>query len=189
EDRDAEVEKITGKAAKADHIASRTIKAINLKMQDDPIFYTKFADLIRQTIEDYHQKRIDEAEYLKKAKQFDKDFFEGNRDDAPKELANNEVALAFYNYSKSVYKDVELLKTPFHIEMGLIIDRVVKNHIYLNNKKVVDWHKNLDITGKIKIELGDAIYDLLQKFNKDTNWDDIDHLIEECVKIAIHRYK
>ena len=189
EEREAEVEKIVGKAAQADHIASRTIKAINVKMQDDPIYYAKFADLIRQTIEDYHQKRIDEAEYLQRAKQFDKDFFEGNRDDAPEELANNEVALAFYNYSKSVYTDVELLKTPFHIEMGLIIDQSVKNHIYLNDKKIVDWHKNVDITGKINIELSDAIYDLLQKFDIDTNWDEIDHLIEECLKIAIHKYK
>jgi type I restriction enzyme R subunit len=189
EEREAEVEKIVGKAAQADHIASRTIKAINVKMQDDPIFFTKFADLIRQTIEDYHQKRIDEAEYLKRAKQFDKDFFEGNRDDAPEQLADNEVALAFYNYSKSVYTDVELLKTPFHIEMGLIIDKAVKDHIYLNGKKIVEWHMDGDITGKINIELSDAIYELLLKFDLDTNWDDIDHLIEECLKIAIHKYK
>ncbi|MFA8451184.1 MAG: type I restriction endonuclease subunit R [Bacteroidales bacterium] len=189
EEREAEVEKIVGKAAQADHIASRTIKAINVRMQEDPIFFTKFADLIRQTIEDYHQKRIDEAEYLKRAKQFDKDFFEGNRDDAPKELVNNEVALAFYNYSKSVYNDVMLLKTPFHTEMGLTIDQSVNNHIYLNNKKIVDWHKDGDITGKINIELSDTIYELLQKFDIDTNWDDIDHLIEECLKIAIYKYK
>lgn len=188
-EREAEVEKIVGKAAQADHIASRTIKAINLKMQDDPIYYTKFADLIRQTIEAYHQKRIDEAEYLKRAKQFDDKFFNGRTDDAPEQLANNEVALAFYNYSKSVYKNVELLKTPFHIEMGLTIDQAVKNNIYLNDKKIIEWHKNVDITGKINIELSDTIYELLQKFDVDTNWDDIDHLIEECLKIAIHKYK
>ncbi len=189
EERDAEVEKIVGKAAKADHIASRTIKAINVKMQDDPIYYTEFAELIRQTIEDYRQKRIDEAEYLKRAKQFDKDFFEGRRDDTPAELANNDVALAFYNYSKSVYKDSGLLDTSFHIEMGLAIDQVVKDNIYLNGKKIVDFHKNVDITGKINIELSDAIYDLLQKYDIDTNWDDIDLLIEECLKIAIHKYQ
>jgi type I restriction enzyme R subunit len=189
EEREAEVEKIVGKAAQADHIASRTIKAINVKMQDDPIYYTKFADLIRKTIEEYHQKRIDEAEYLKRAKQFDKDFFEGNREDAPEELANNEAALAYYNHSKAIYKDVELLKTPFHIEMGLITDKSVKNYIYLNEKKIVDWHKNVDITGKINIEISDKIYGLLQKFDIDTNWDDIDHLIEECLKIAVHKYK
>jgi len=189
EEREAEVEKVVGKAAKADHIASRTIKAINVKMQDDPIFYTKFADLIKQTIEAYHQKRIDEAEFLKRAKQFEKDFLEGRRDDAPQQLAENEVALAFYNFSKEIFGDVELLKTPFHIEMSLAIDKVVKDNIYLNGKKIVDWKNNVDITGKINIELSDVIYDLLEKFDLETNWNDIDHLIEECLKVAIHRYQ
>jgi len=189
EAREAEVEKITGKAAQADNIASRTIKAINVKMQDDPIYYKKFASLIRETIEDYHQRRIDEVEYLKRAKQFDAEFFEGRRDDAPKELQGNEVALAFYNFSKSIYTDIELLKTAFHIEMGLTIDKVVKDHIYINDKRMVDWHKNVDVAGKINIELSDAIYDLLQKFEKDTDWNAIDNLIEECVKIAIHKYQ
>ena len=187
--REAEVEKIVGKAAQADHIASRTIKAINVKMQDDPIYYTKFADLIRQTIEAYHQKRIDEAEYLKRAKQFDKDFFEDRRDDVPKELEGNEIALAFYNYAMSIYSDKQLLQTAFHIEIASTIDNIVKDCIYLHEKKIVDWQKNVDISGRINIKLSDAIYDLLQKYDIDTNWDDIDLLIEECLKIATHKYK
>ncbi len=189
EQREAEVEKITGKAAQADHIASRTIKAINVKMQDDPIYYMKFADLIRKTIEDYHQKRIDEAEYLNKAKEFDERFFKGRTQDAPEQLADNEVALAFYNYSKTIFDTDELKKTDFHIEMGLAIDKSVKKNIYLNGKKIIEWHRNVDITGKINIELSDAIYDILQKYDVDPDWDKIDHLIEECLKIAIHKYK
>ncbi|MGM0620695.1 MAG: type I restriction endonuclease subunit R [Bacteroidota bacterium] len=189
EQREAEVEKIVGKAAQADHIASRTIKAINVKMQDDPIYYMKFADLIRKTIEDYHQKRIDEAEYLNKAREFDERFFNGRTQDAPEQLVDNEVALAFYNFSKTIFEDVELLKTDFHIEMGLAIDKTVKKNIYLNDKKIIEWHRNVDITGKINIELSDAIYDLLQKYDVDPDWDKIDHLIEECLKIAIHKYK
>lgn len=187
-ERQAEVEKIVGKAAQADHIASRTIKAINIKMQEDPIYYTSFADLIRKTIEDYHQRRIDEAEFLKRAKEFDEQFF-NKRTGVPERLLDNDLAIAFYNYSKSLYNDVELLETDFHIEMGLEIEGVIKKKIYHNNKKIIDWHKNTDITGQINIELGDVIYDLLTKYNMDTNWDIIEELIEECSKIAIHKYQ
>jgi len=126
EKRDAEVEKITGKAAQADHIASRTIKACNIKMQEDPIYYKKMADLIKETIADYYQKRINEAEFLNKIKGLEDKFYNGRSDDAPKELVNNEVALAFYNFSKSIYDEVDLLKTPFHIEVSLAIDNTVK---------------------------------------------------------------
>ena len=77
----------------------------------------------------------------------------------------------------------------FHVEMGLIIDETVKKSIYLNNNKIIDWHQNVDITGKMNIELSDSIYDLLQRYDLDPDWDKIDHLIEECLKIAIHKYK
>lgn len=189
EEREAEIEKITGKAAQADHIASRTIKAINVKMQEDPVYYKKLADLIKETIEEYYLKRISEAEFLKRAKLHEERFLHGRSDDAPEELVNNDAALAFYNFSKSVYEDSELMKTPFHIEVSLAIDNTVKEHIYLNGNKVVEWHKNNDVTGKININLGDALYELLKKYNLDTNWDKIDHLIEECMKVAILKYK
>ena len=189
DEREAEIEKITGKAAQADHIASRTVKAINVKMQEDPVYYKKLADLIKETIEEYYLKRISEAEYLKLAKEYEDKFLHGRSEDAPEELANNDAALAFYNFSKSIYDDPELLKTPFNIEVSLAIDNTVKNHIYLNGNKVIEWHKNDDITGKINIELGDVLYELLKKFDLDTNWDKIDRLIEECIKVAKLKYK
>lgn len=189
EERESEIEKITDPAAKADHIASRTVKAINVKMQEDPVYYKKLAELIKETIAEYHQKRIDEAEYLKKAKAFEDTFLNGRTDGAPEELSNNEVALAFYNFSNSIFEETELVKTKFHIEMSLLIDDTIKSHIYLNGNKVVDWHKNKDISGKINIEIGDHIYDLHEKYDLDKNWDKIDNLIEECLKIAILKYR
>ena len=73
--------------------------------------------------------------------------------------------------------------------MSLAIDNTVKEHIYLNDKKIVDWHKNEDITGKVNIEVGDAMYDLMQKYEMDPDWSKIDEIIEECLKIAILKYK
>lgn len=187
--REAEVEKLTGKAAKADHIASKTVKHINIKMEEDPIYYKKLADLIKETIADYHQKRIDEAEYLKKAKEFQDEFLNGRTTGAPEPLANNEVALAFYNFSTSIFDGEELAKSDFHVEVSLAIDNTVKAHIYLSDKKIVDWHKNADITGKINIEVGDVLYELVKKYGMDPDWGKIDTIIEECLKIAILKYK
>lgn len=189
EEREAEIEKITGKAAQADHIASRTIKAINVKMQEDPVYYKKLADLIKETIQDYYLKRISEAEFLKRTKAYEDKFLHGRSDDAPEELVDNDAALAFYNFSKSIYEDAELLKSKFHIEVSLSIDNTVKKHIYLNGQKIIEWHRNDDVNGKINIELGEVLYELLKKFDLDTNWDKIDYLIEESMKVAILKYK
>lgn len=62
-----EVEKISGKAAKADTIASRTAKYITENMDTDPAFYKKFSQMLKETISQYEQGRIDEAEYLTQA--------------------------------------------------------------------------------------------------------------------------
>jgi len=188
EEREAEVEKITGTAAQADHIASRTIKAINLKMQEDPIYYKKLADLIKETISEYYQKRISEAEYLKKAKELEDQFFNGRSESGPSELVNNEAAMAFYNFTKEIFDDVELLKTPFHVDLSLVIDEVVKNNVFVAGKKIIDWISNGDIVGAINIQLGDKLYELHQKFDIATDWEKIDHLIEECVKVAKLKY-
>ena len=188
DEREAEVEKITGTAAQADHIASRTIKAINVKMQEDPIYYKKLAELIKETISDYYQKRISEAEFLKKAKEHEDSFFNGRSENAPKELANNEVALAFYNFSMAIFEDESLLQTPFHIETSLTIDEVVKNNVYVEGKKIIDWISNDDVIGTINIQLGDKLYEIHQKFGVDTDWSKIDEMIEEGLKVAKLKY-
>src|SRR5699024_5549804 len=65
-----ELERTEGTAAKADKIASRTAKHINEKMDEDPVFYKKFSQLIKQAIDDFYAERISELEYLEKIKDF-----------------------------------------------------------------------------------------------------------------------
>src|SRR5690606_9266804 len=94
EQREQEVEKIISKAAKADHIASRTIKAINVKMNEDPAYYKKLSRLIRDTIDDYHQHRISESEYLNKAKRIEDKFHSGRQENIPDNLVGKDTAIA-----------------------------------------------------------------------------------------------
>ena len=186
--REAELEKLTGKAAKADHIASRTIKAINVKMQEDPVYFKKLAELIKETIEAYHQKRIDETEYLRRAQELEAEFFNGRRDDAPEALQGNEAGLAFYNFSKTTFEDAELLKTEFHVEVGVLTDEVIQQNIYINDQKIIDWQNNSDLLGKINIAIADEIYELLLKYNQDTEWNKINIIVENCIKVAKLKY-
>ena len=72
-------------------------------------------------------------------------------------------------------------KFPFYLNIFLTI--------YKTPKPKLDWHNNTDITGKINIEVGDAMYDLLDDFNIGSDMQKIDEIIEECLKIAILKYK
>ena len=192
EERDAIMEKITGTAAKADHIASRTIKAINVKMNDDPVFYKRLSELIKQAIEDFHNQRLSEAEYLAKAKDFENTFFGGKRDNIPSALRDNETAIAFYNLTAEEFKDslnAKSNKMDIGVEDALGIDRIIKNNLFEDGRKVIDWQKNDDIKGKITIEIDDMLFDLKSKHDIDFGFDHMDALIEESLKVAVSKYK
>jgi len=184
EEREAEVEKLTGKAAKADHIASRTIRAINVKMNEDPVFFKKLSKLIKETIEDYHQHRIDEAEYLKKAKSLEDQFLNGQRDNVPEELRGNDTGIAFYNLIGEIF-DAELGdQTNIGAEMAKGIVDVIKSIVYENNKVIVDWQNKTDIEGQIKIAIDDYVFDLKSKYDVELSFDKIDQFIEEGLSVA-----
>jgi type I restriction enzyme, R subunit len=51
-------------ASVADEIANRTLREIDEKWDEDPVFYEKFSKLIRATIDAFRQHRLDEKAYL-----------------------------------------------------------------------------------------------------------------------------
>lgn len=184
EQREAEVEKLSSKSAKADHIASRTIRAINIKMNEDPIFYKKLSKLIREAIEEYHQQRIDEAEFLKKAKEYEEAFLKGERGNIPNALLGNDTGIAIYNLITDIFKDVLSDKIEVATELALGIDQVIRSVVYQNDQLMVDWQNKPDIEGTIRIAIDDYIFDLKSKYDIDLSFDDIDQTVEEALKVA-----
>ncbi|QEK52479.1 type I restriction endonuclease subunit R [Pedobacter aquae] len=191
EQRELEVEKISSKAAKADHIASRTIKAINVKMNEDPIYFKKLSRLIRDTIDDYHQHRISEADYLNKAKSFEDQFHNGRQDNVPENLVGNETGIAIYNLVNEIFKghlkrseDIQNIGAKIAEE----IDNVIKSIVFENGKPIIDWIYKSDIEGKIRIDIDDYLFDLKAHQDLELPFDLIDELVEEVLKVAKLKY-
>lgn len=184
EQREAEVEKLSSKAAKADHIASRSIRAINIKMNEDPIFYKKLSKLIREAIEEYHEQRINEAEFLKKAKEYEEAFLKGDRGNIPNALIGNDTGIAIYNLVTDIFKDLLSDKVEIATELAVGIDQVIRSVVYQDEQLMVDWQNNPDIEGKIRIAIDDYIFDLKSKFDIDLSFDHIDETVEEALKVA-----
>ncbi|WP_430408703.1 type I restriction endonuclease subunit R [Kordia sp.] len=189
EGRDAALEKLHGDAAKADYITSQIDKSISVRMDEDPIFYKKLSELIKETIAAYYQKRISEAEYLKRAKEFEEEFNNGRKNSIPEALEGNESAAIFYDFSNKIFEDIALLKVPFHEEVGLAVDAIIQEHMQIDGKKIVEWYKNEDVKGKMNIAIGDAVYDILEKYETAPDWKLIETLIANCMKVAESRYK
>ena len=182
-----EVENTTGKAAKADKIASRTAKHITEKMEEDPAFYKKFSQMLKEAIADYETQRINEAQYLSKVKAIMNSVLSHTDSDIPASLQNADVAKAFYGIAneelQSKFSDAETRKQ-ISSNTALAIDEIIQKLIKVN------WQNEVDVPKKMIHQIGDYLIDEVRdKYNIEISFEEIDKLAESCVNVAKIRYK
>lgn len=188
-----EVENTTGKAAKADKIASRTAKHITEKMDEDPAFYKKFSQMLKETIADYETKRITEAQYLNKVQEIMNNVLAHTDSDIPEVLRDKDVAKAFYGLTlESLASKVqdEVVRREISTQSALQIDELIKHAVLDNKKPIIDWQFKTNITGKLLIEIGDYLIDEVRdKYNLDISFREMDDIANKCIDVAKLRYK
>ena len=187
--RQTEIAQLTGKAAQADHIASRTLKATEVRVKADPTLYPQLAELIQETIDAYHAQRISEGEYLRKTLELEEAFKKGRLEGTPASLQENPVAGAFHGVIKTLFDKIK--RQPADgalVDLALGIDAQIRLAIMENRRPIVDWQNNPDLAGRIRIELDDYIYEHTESMSIAFPLDLVDQLIEGCLAIAKKRY-
>ena len=184
-----EVEKVEGKAAKADMIATRTAKYITEKMDTDPAFYKKFSQLLKETIEAYEQGRIDESVFLSKVSEYKDQVLAHTDAELPEKIRENPSARAYFGICKEIYESIEGSECvgvkSLSLETALKMDEIIRQYILDNGKTVVDWSDKTQLTGPMKIEMEDYLIDeVKRKYDIPLTFDDMDRIIERCVEIA-----
>lgn len=188
-----EVENTTGKAAKADKIASRTAKHISEKMEEDPAFYKKFSEMLKETIADYEAKRIDEAQYLRRVLDIMNNVLTHTDNDIPDALKERDIAKAFYGLTFELLSEKiqdNDVKTQIAVQTALQVDELVKHAVLDNNNPIIDWQYKSNITGKLQIEIGDYLIDEVRdKYNVNLSFGEMDEIADKCIEVAKLRYK
>ncbi len=184
----AEVEKKVSTRSKADTIAYRITRTISEKWEDDPIFYKKLSELLKEAIAKYSKQIMDEAERLKNDNAYLNRVTEiltmartRTGDDIPNSILNNEVAKAFYGVVFEKIKKYDATKDSA-AELALKIDKIILDNQY------VDWIKNTDLQNKIINDIEDVLFEFKDTNKIDITFDDIDFIIDESMKIAKRRY-
>jgi len=188
-----EVENTTGKAAKADKIASRTAKHITEKMDEDPAFYKKFSQMLKETIADYEAKRISEAQYLTRVQDIMNNVLAHTDNDIPEQLKDKDVAKAFYGLTVEALSEKiqdNTVRKEVAIQAALQINDLIQESVLDKGKPIIDWQYKTNITGKLLIEIGDYLIDEVRdKYNVDLSFKDMDKIAEDCIGVAKLRYK
>ena len=188
-----EVENTTGKAAKADKIASRTAKHITEKMDEDPAFYKKFSQMLRETIADYEAKRISEAQYLSRVQDIMNNVLAHTDNDIPEQLKDRDIAKAFYGLTVEALSEKiqdNVVRKEVATQAALQIDDLIQYAVLENGKPIIDWQYKTNITGKLLIEIGDYLIDEVRdKYNMNLAFKDMDKIAEDCIEVAKIRYR
>ena len=190
-----EVEKVVGKAAKADTIASRTTKYISEVLDTDPAFFKKFSKMLQETIEEYRQGRITEAEYLQKAENIMHKVLSHTDSEIPESLQDNPAAKAYYGLTLEVYKQVCKNNSSFNeVELALVtaneIDKIIKSSIFIDEKVMVDWTFKDKVISEIKLNIEDFLIDEIKREKGlPITFDNMDSIIDNCVEVAKKWYK
>ena len=162
-----EVEKLEGKAAKADTIASRTSKFITENMDSDPAFYKKFSQLLKETIAAYEQGRIDEVEYLQRVLKYKDDVLAHTDNELPDELQHNNAAKAYYGLALETYRrafgDAPVDLKQLALDTAWAFDGIINRTLIIDGQVLVDWQQKSDIIGRMKIELEDYLIDKVKR--------------------------
>ncbi|MFN3998595.1 HsdR family type I site-specific deoxyribonuclease [Algoriphagus sp.] len=188
-----EVENTTGKAAKADKIASRTAKHIAEKMDEDPAFYKKFSQMLKETIADYEAKRINEAQYLKRVQEIMDNVLAHTDTDIPEQFNERNVAKAFYGLTiealSNKIQDI-MVRKEVSTQTALHIDDLIQALVLDHGKPIIDWQFKTNITGKLLIEIGDYLIDEVRdKYHLELSFKEMDKIAEDCIEVAKIRYR
>ena len=194
-----EVEKAQSPRAKADTIANRIKKTITEKMDEDPFFYRKFSLLLEQTIAEYRQQRISEAEYLAKVQEIMEKVRDRKKSDLPSDLDGKDFAQALYGAvsehvlasdSEFVREEAEGYGTS---EPGFsVIDHLraamsLKLEEIIREEAIVRWRDNPDVQNRMRNAMDDYLFQLKQARGITLTLEQMDAIIEACLSIARNR--
>jgi type I restriction enzyme R subunit len=188
-----ELENTIGLAARADTIASRTAKHISEKMDEDPAFYKKFSELLKEAIHAFEERRITEAEYLGRTKDLMETVLSHTDSDIPIQLQNRDVARAFFGLViealETIIQDQKIRKE-IATQSALAIDDIIHQLVFENESTIIDWQDKSNIIGKLQIDIGDFIIDEVKnKYGLDLSFDEVDAISMRCIEVAKIRYK
>jgi type I restriction enzyme R subunit len=168
----------------ADVIASRTAKTIRERMDDDPVFYRRFSELLEQTIAEWRAQRISDAEYLKRIQEVSANVIERPVDEVPTVVRSDPVATAYYGLVREKLSKYE----PDQARLEAIgADAAVAINQIIDRRRVVNWTENSDVQNRMKTDIEDKLVEMRDRYDVPLSWADIDGVLDGVLNVARRR--
>lgn len=181
-----EVERLVGDrsdtvAARADTIAHRALRSCIDHMQEDPAFYRRFSEMLKEAIDAFRQERLAAADYLRKVAELAKQLVHRTDEGIPELLRHRDVAKAYFGCVTTVLQAAS--GTPTAVAEGGA-DAAIAIEAAINKLRIVNWTQNIDRQNQMRTEIEDVLVDLRDRHGLELSFRQIDEIIEECLKVA-----
>jgi len=140
----------------ADEIAHATVRVIEEKWEEDPVFYEKFSALVRQTIDEFPAASAEREDYLRRVRELrDKIYAREDEDDpTPTSIRGNGHAVAFWGITRRELRAAGLDDgTDLAAEIAIKLTSIIGKHA------MVGWQNDRDIQNRIRNEADDFFFD------------------------------
>ena len=179
-----EVERVAGTpASKADMIAHQLKRTLTERMDEDPVLYKKFSELLQQAIEDFRQKRLDELTYLNRVNKIYDEFTGNSFEGVPEILSNKPEARAYFGVLQEVVAQKTETESVDSVRERLA-EAGMRMREIIDELKIVDWKANPDVEKAMRNEIEDYLLKLGPALGVDLEFDAIDLILDQAVRIA-----
>ena len=141
-------------ASVADEIASRTLREIDEKWDEDPVFYEKFSKLIKDAIDAFRQHRLDEKAYLETVRKHRDGVTHrgGDDDDAvPAAIRGKGHETAFWGIARRELEKAGLNDGALAVRFASVFAEAVMAH------RIIGWQTDEGVKNRIRAAV-DAFY-------------------------------
>ena len=204
-DKDAfarELEAVQDPRAKAEVIANRVRRAIHEHLDEDPVFYRRFSELIDKAIADAEAERISQLDLLAMMEDI-RDRVRERRayEDIPECLRDRDVARSYYDVvrdqlrgpvSSTVeprpqYSVREPAAPPYGVADSAAAALATKIDDIILAKRRVDWADDPDVQNQMKIAIEDELFEMKKAQGLQLDFATIDVLLDRLIDVARRR--
>lgn len=177
----ARAQKNRSDASIADEIAHRTLKAIDEKWDEDPVFFAKFSKLIRDAIAAFRERRLEEKAYLEHMRSLrDRiDTREDSEDPTPASIRGRGNETAFWGIARRELNKAGLDGDGLAADIAVAVTAIIEQH------RTVGWQNDRDLQNRIRNAIDDFFFDqLLSSGSLTIGPDVIDMIVDDVLASA-----
>jgi type I restriction enzyme R subunit len=142
--------------------------------------------MLEEAIEAFRQRRLSDAEYLKRVTQIMQSVVNRTGDNIPVPLRQLDVAKAFYGVILDTLGKQEIeeaRRSEVGVEASIGIDEIIRR------MTIVNWETNADVQNQMRNLIEDYLFELKGTYGIPLTFDNVDVIMEQCLDIARVRYR